>query len=50
MNAIGLFWLQYLLGNYAACVNAKEADLQGDLPYESTPCGDVRGAIKVFNP
>jgi len=38
MVAIGLFLLQYLLGNYAVCVNAKLADLQDD----------VRGDIRIF--
>jgi len=37
MVAIGLFLLQYLLGNYAVCVNVKLADLQDD----------VRGDIKI---
>jgi len=38
MIAIGLFCLRYLLGNYAAWVNAKDVDLQDD----------VRGGVKML--
>jgi hypothetical protein len=38
MIAIVLFWLKYLLGNYGACVNAKELDLTND----------VRGGVNFF--
>jgi hypothetical protein len=37
MIANGLFWLPYLLGNYAACVNAKEPDLRWGLTYGRSP-------------
>jgi hypothetical protein len=45
--AIGLFWLQYVLEKCVARVNAKEADLKGNLTYERTPDNDVRSALKT---